>query len=72
MTSQTARDIYNEALRKSFEDCATFGESRTKYHERRIGFDEYMAAREVYLASCREFEDAALAFDQALATRRAA
>ncbi len=70
--TQTPRDIYNEALRKSFEDCATFGESRALYHARRISFDEYMAAREIYLASCREFEDAVLVFDQALATRRAA
>ncbi len=70
--NQTARDIYNAALRKSFEDHAAFGEYRSKYHGRRIGYDEYMAAREIYLASCKEFEAAALAFDMALAHRRAA
>ncbi len=70
--NQTARDIYNAALRKSFEDAATFGETRALYHGRRCSEAEYLAAREIYLASCREFEAAVLAFDTALATRRAA
>ncbi len=70
--TMTARDIYNAALRKSFEDAATFGEYRSKYHARRIGYDEYMAARGIYLAAQNEFEAAALAFDMALAHRRAA